>query len=190
MNHCNGTLLMSFFLTCISYQPATGFQSASALLVWRNTMFLRGVTLFIVHPNPWCNCLFTFCVVAFKHLLSLKCFMVLCFPLYKGEVTVESCTYEISKSRLQRTSVTSIPLQTQVCCHGFSPDEEKLLLGCIDGSLVLFDEGRGITHLVKAAFVRFYSKVNTNLQRARIIPMIRNFNNIWRLSIWTCCSWP
>nr|CAD7399465.1 unnamed protein product [Timema cristinae] len=70
-----------------------------------------------------------------------------------GEVTVESCTYEISKCRLQRTSVTSIPLQTQVCCHAFSPDEEKLLLGCIDGSLVLFDEGRGITHLVKAAFI-------------------------------------
>ncbi|KDR08346.1 WD repeat-containing and planar cell polarity effector protein fritz [Zootermopsis nevadensis] len=71
----------------------------------------------------------------------------------KGEVTVESCTYEVNKSRLQRTSVTSIPLQTQVCCHGFSPDEQKLLLGCIDGSLVLFDEGRGITHLVKAAFI-------------------------------------
>ncbi|XP_063240270.1 WD repeat-containing and planar cell polarity effector protein fritz [Bacillus rossius redtenbacheri] len=71
----------------------------------------------------------------------------------KGEVTVESCTYEVSKSRLQRTAVTSIPLQTQVCCHGYSPDEEKLLLGCIDGSLVLFDEGRGITHLVKAAFI-------------------------------------
>nr|CAD7261206.1 unnamed protein product [Timema shepardi] len=74
-------------------------------------------------------------------------------PLLQGEVTVESCTYEISKCRLQRTSVTSIPLQTQVCCHAFSPDEEKLLLGCIDGSLVLFDEGRGITHLVKAAFI-------------------------------------
>jgi len=86
---------------------------------------------------------------------------------------------EISKSRLQRTSVTSIPLQTQVCCHGFSPDEEKLLLGCIDGSLVLFDEGRGITHLVKAAFVRFYSKVNSNLQRVWIILVIRNFHNIY-----------
>lgn len=71
----------------------------------------------------------------------------------KGEVTVESCTYEISKSRLQRTAVTSVPLQTQVCCHSFSPDEEKLLLGCIDGSLVLFDEGRGVTHTVKAAFI-------------------------------------
>jgi len=57
-----------------------------------------------------------------------------------------------------------------------------LLLGCIDGSLVLFDEGRGITHLVKAAFVRFYSKVNTNLQRAWIIPVIRNFHNIYSYS--------
>ena len=50
-------------------------------------------------------------------------------------------------------SVTTIPLQTQVCCHAFSPDNEKLMLGCIDGSVILFDEGRGITHLVKAAFV-------------------------------------
>lgn len=49
--------------------------------------------------------------------------------------------------------MTSIPLQSQVCCHSFSPDNEKLMLGCIDGSMVLFDEGRGITHLIKAAFV-------------------------------------
>lgn len=82
---------------------------------------------------------------------------------------MESCTYEITKSRLQRTSVTSIPLQTQVCCHGFSPDEEKLLLGCIDGSLVLFDEGRGITHLVKAAFVRMCCKISV-LTESRHLP--------------------
>lgn len=61
--------------------------------------------------------------------------------------------YEINKSKLQRTAVTSIPLQTQVCCQSLSPDNEKLMLGCIDGSVVIFDEGRGITHLVKAAFV-------------------------------------
>lgn len=72
---------------------------------------------------------------------------------FQGEVTIEICMYEINRSKLQRISVTSIPLQTQVCCHSFSPDNEKLMLGCIDGSIVLFDEGRGITHLVKAAFV-------------------------------------
>ncbi|XP_037033814.1 WD repeat-containing and planar cell polarity effector protein fritz [Bradysia coprophila] len=71
----------------------------------------------------------------------------------KGEVTIEICMYEISKSKLQRTAVTSIPLQTQVCCQSLSPDNEKLMLGCIDGSVVIFDEGRGITHLVKAAFI-------------------------------------
>ncbi|XP_059613987.1 WD repeat-containing and planar cell polarity effector protein fritz [Phlebotomus argentipes] len=71
----------------------------------------------------------------------------------KGEVTIESSIYEINKVKLNRIAVTSIPLQTQVCCHSYSPDHEKLMLGCIDGSIVLFDEGRGITHLVKAAFI-------------------------------------
>lgn len=32
----------------------------------------------------------------------------------KGDVTIESCTYKISKGKLHRVSVTSIPLQTQV----------------------------------------------------------------------------
>lgn len=68
-------------------------------------------------------------------------------------MTVENCVYEITRSRLQRTAVTCIPLQTHVCCLAFSHDDAKLLLGCIDGSLILFDEGRGATHLVKAAFV-------------------------------------
>lgn len=68
-------------------------------------------------------------------------------------MTIDSCIYQIHKTKMRRVAVTSIPLQTQVCCNAFSPDHEKLMLGCIDGSVVLFDEGRGITHLVKAAFV-------------------------------------
>ncbi|XP_049531237.1 WD repeat-containing and planar cell polarity effector protein fritz [Anopheles darlingi] len=71
----------------------------------------------------------------------------------KGEVTIDSCIYQINKTKMRRVAVTSIPLQTQVCCNALSPDHEKLMLGCIDGSIVLFDEGRGITHLVKAAFI-------------------------------------
>lgn len=73
----------------------------------------------------------------------------------KGEVTVESCTYHISnsKSKLQRVSVTSIPLQTEICCCTFSPDNEKIIMGCIDGSIVLFDETRGTTYLVKSSFI-------------------------------------
>lgn len=71
----------------------------------------------------------------------------------KGIVTVESCLYQLNRSKIQRVSVTSIPLQTQVCCCKFSPDHEKIVLGCIDGSIVLLDTGRSITHLVKAAFI-------------------------------------
>ncbi|KAK7873024.1 hypothetical protein R5R35_000322 [Gryllus longicercus] len=71
----------------------------------------------------------------------------------KGEVTVESGRYEVRRARLQRSAVASVPLQTQVCCLSFSPAEDKLLLGCIDGSLVLFDEARGVTHVAKAAFI-------------------------------------
>ncbi|KAL1404735.1 hypothetical protein pipiens_005237 [Culex pipiens pipiens] len=71
----------------------------------------------------------------------------------KGDVTIDSCIYQINRTKMRRVAVTSIPLQTQVCCNAFSPDHEKLMLGCIDGSMILFDEGRGITHLVKAAFI-------------------------------------
>lgn len=61
--------------------------------------------------------------------------------------------YEVHKTKMHRISTSSIPLQSQVCCHSFSPDNEKLMLGCIDASIVLFDEGRGMTHLIKAAFI-------------------------------------
>lgn len=71
----------------------------------------------------------------------------------KGDVTIESCRYKIcNKSKLNRVSVTSIPLHTEVSCNAFSTDHEKLVMCCIDGSVVLFD-ARGITLLVKAAFI-------------------------------------
>lgn len=71
----------------------------------------------------------------------------------KGEVSAEIVVYELIKTKIHRIGNISIPLQSQVCSHAFSPDNERLMLGCIDGSVVLFDEGRGITHSVKAAFV-------------------------------------
>lgn len=74
-----------------------------------------------------------------------------CF--FQGDVTVESSLYQISRGNMQRTSAASISLPTHMCCHGFSPLQDKLLLGCIDGSLVLYDESQGVTHVVKAAFV-------------------------------------
>ena len=75
----------------------------------------------------------------------------------KGEVFVEDQVYEVVVAKgvrgLQRTGVTSIPLQSQVSCQGYSPDQEKLMLGCIDGSVCLFDAQRGVTHMVRAGFI-------------------------------------
>lgn len=75
----------------------------------------------------------------------------------KGEVTIELCVYNYhisgTKSKFQRISVTSIPLQTEISCCAFSPDNEKLIMGCIDGSIVLFDQSRGMTYLVRASFI-------------------------------------
>lgn len=71
----------------------------------------------------------------------------------RGQVTIEISHFEIVRNTLEQLSVTCIPLQTETCCHAFSPDNEKLLMGCIDGSIALYDQRRGATHFVKAAFV-------------------------------------
>jgi WD40 repeat protein len=73
----------------------------------------------------------------------------------KGEISAEIVQYRLnSKSRLERTAVTSIPLQTEISsAFAFSPDHEKLVIGCIDGSVVLYDRGREVTYLVKASFI-------------------------------------
>lgn len=89
--------------------------------------------------------------------------------------------YEIIKAKIQRVSVTSIPLQSQVCCHSFSPDNEKLMLGCIDGSVILFDEGRGITHLIKAAFV--------SESKHLFAPLRSFYKKIFSFQIPTLVSW-
>lgn len=72
----------------------------------------------------------------------------------KGEVNIECVKYyiNVSKSKFQRISVISIPLETEVACCSFSPDHEKILMSCIDGSIVLFDD-RGTTYLVRASFI-------------------------------------
>jgi WD40 repeat protein len=72
----------------------------------------------------------------------------------KGEVTIECVKYylNVGKSKFKRIAVTSIPLETEVACCSFSPDHEKILMSCIDGSIILFDE-RGTTYLVRASFI-------------------------------------
>lgn len=73
--------------------------------------------------------------------------------MFVGSVSVEVSSFELIANSLKRISVTSVPLQTQVSCCTLSDEEDRLLLGCIDGSLALLNRHRGLTRTVKAAFI-------------------------------------
>ncbi|XP_014483964.1 PREDICTED: WD repeat-containing and planar cell polarity effector protein fritz isoform X2 [Dinoponera quadriceps] len=72
----------------------------------------------------------------------------------KGEVTVEWRTYEVSQqNKLQRIAVISVPLPTHTSCVKFSPNQELLLLCCIDGTVTMYDPTKAITTSARAAFI-------------------------------------
>lgn len=76
----------------------------------------------------------------------------------KGEITAEICSYEIGQAKMQRVAVTSIPIGTQICCHGFSPDQEKLVLGTIDRYVCIHDLVQKVTKFApKTDIVSFVS---------------------------------
>ncbi|XP_065215584.1 WD repeat-containing and planar cell polarity effector protein fritz homolog [Planococcus citri] len=92
--------------------------------------------------------------VAFSSVESNILFIVEQRISREGNISVESSTYEIIKcSRLQRVGIVSISLQSNACCVEFSPDRSNLLLGCVDGSVVLYNQTRALTHIVRTAFV-------------------------------------
>lgn len=74
----------------------------------------------------------------------------------QGEVTVEWRTYEVSRqNKLKRIAVISVPLPTHTSCVRFSPHQELLLLCCIDGTIMIYDQTKSTTTSVKAAFVSY-----------------------------------
>lgn len=88
-------------------------------------------------------------------LVCIKWWYTFFFIFYiQGDISVENSTFEIVKcSRLQRSSVVSIPLQSKSCCIEFSPDRSNLLLGCVDGSVILYNLTRALTHCVRSIFI-------------------------------------
>jgi WD40 repeat protein len=67
---------------------------------------------------------------------------------------VEWRTYEVSRqNKLKRIAVISVPLPTHTSCVRFSPNQELLLLCCIDGTIMLYDQTKSTSTSVKAAFV-------------------------------------
>lgn len=75
--------------------------------------------------------------------------------ILQGEVTIEWQVYGISQQdKLQRIEVISIPLPTHTTCAKFSPNQNMLLLCCIDGSMIVHDHVKRTNNILKAGFVR------------------------------------
>jgi WD repeat-containing and planar cell polarity effector protein Fritz len=44
-------------------------------------------------------------------------------------------------------------IQAEVCCADRSLDEHRVILGCSDGSIILYDVERKITQMMKTSLV-------------------------------------
>jgi len=68
-----------------------------------------------------------------------------------GEIKTRLCTYEVIRGQIQTASVVTVPLKSTVVCQGRSPQEDRLLIGLSDGSLVMYDDYRKMTLFTRAA---------------------------------------
>ncbi|XP_066123325.1 WD repeat-containing and planar cell polarity effector protein fritz homolog isoform X2 [Saccopteryx bilineata] len=66
------------------------------------------------------------------------------------EPMADSCTYECVRNKIQCVSVTRIPLRSKAisCCRNVT--EDKLILGCEDSSVILYETHRRVTLLAQA----------------------------------------
>uniref|UniRef100_A0A8D0HB87 WD repeat containing planar cell polarity effector n=1 Tax=Sphenodon punctatus TaxID=8508 RepID=A0A8D0HB87_SPHPU len=66
------------------------------------------------------------------------------------EPMADSCIYEYARNKIQCVAVTRIPLRSKAisCCR--SAAEDKLVLGCEDSSIILYEAYRRVTLLVQA----------------------------------------
>ncbi|XP_048584176.1 WD repeat-containing and planar cell polarity effector protein fritz homolog isoform X3 [Nematostella vectensis] len=65
--------------------------------------------------------------------------------------SIDNCIYEYTKNKIERVTVTTIPINAPVAVQARNHAEDKLLLGCQDGTLMLYDGHRKITQMTKAA---------------------------------------
>ncbi|XP_072363345.1 WD repeat-containing and planar cell polarity effector protein fritz homolog isoform X3 [Scyliorhinus torazame] len=73
-----------------------------------------------------------------------------CFIAPDKEPMADSCIYECARNKLQRVAVISIPLRSKATCCSRNIVEDKLVFGCEDSSLILYDAHRKVTLLAQA----------------------------------------
>ncbi|XP_052590686.1 WD repeat-containing and planar cell polarity effector protein fritz homolog isoform X3 [Peromyscus californicus insignis] len=77
-------------------------------------------------------------------------FTVECSSGVDKEPMADSCVYECVRNKLHCVSVTRIPLKSKAisCCRNST--EDKLIVGCEDSSVILYEAHRGVTLLAQA----------------------------------------
>eukprot|EP00794_Sanderia_malayensis_P012196 gene12196-13452_t len=69
-----------------------------------------------------------------------------------GKYSFKSCIYECNKYMVNKVTCISVPIKGIVIAQARSHREDKLLLACDDGALVLYDYHRQLTQTTKASF--------------------------------------
>ncbi|ESO86364.1 hypothetical protein LOTGIDRAFT_167175 [Lottia gigantea] len=69
----------------------------------------------------------------------------------RGETICFTCKYDIIRGKIQRTSMTAIPLKSPIVCQCISPGEDKVILGCSDGSIVMHDDQKKLTQITRCS---------------------------------------
>lgn len=70
-----------------------------------------------------------------------------------GEVTLEWSIIEMNHGKLDTSYIISLLLPTHSCVVALSPKEDRLFIGCIDGSILIADNSNVISDIKKAYFI-------------------------------------
>lgn len=88
--------------------------------------------------------------VCFSTKQPYQVFTVECSNSVDKEPLADTCIYECVRNKIQCVSITRIPLRSRAisCCRNVT--EDKLILGCEDSSVILYETHRRVTHSVQA----------------------------------------
>lgn len=70
-----------------------------------------------------------------------------------GENSIDSCVYVYNGTKIEKLSTTTIPLKASIIVQQRNYAEDKLLLGCEDGTLMLYDDHRRVTQMTKGSLI-------------------------------------
>ncbi|XP_029410668.1 WD repeat-containing and planar cell polarity effector protein fritz homolog isoform X5 [Nannospalax galili] len=117
-------------------------NSRCVLSKWKNKYLCQVLSSVRTEWNPLDVC--------FGTKQPYQVFTVECSISVDKEPMADSCIYECVRNKIHCVSVTRIPLRSKAisCCRDAT--EDKLILGCEDSSVILYETHRGVTLLAQA----------------------------------------